>query len=366
MRYLTLIILFLTVNSYAEDILPCNGCNFESQYVELANDFYEDTGRLSVYMVDLQNKSIKKLKYALYHSDAVSVCNACSSTSSYMNAAQSIFNKNGSTRVSIVNFQLAEVVSLNRTLVISRSEQRPPTASYKWRVVDSPSELVNSAILSKDNKIRVWEEVVPEQYMVDVFHAELKRLEDNSFNLEKTILPDDAPWQSAWELYNNGAEQAAFNQYFSDEYAITYWSSALLSAYGGMAFSPLSGLELLIEFSDGTQITIVAPRSVSTSLSFSYIENSAVDVNGNKLPKKFELDGFEATFNEEYSMNEFFQNIENMGVNVEFVGISGSSVSSGATGRVSVEIIYPASNGSGGSPTAIVTVDQFQDKDSPN
>ena len=351
MRILSLFFTLLIPSlSSATVILACNDCPSENSRLNVATAHYIDTGTLDIHIVDFIDGQIWRYESIIYSSPSTTICNSCSSNSSYMNAAHAVYRSNGSTNVNIANFSTNKVIAMKRKATYKTNLWGERVISgYTWVSV-APSPVVVGALANSiDGNLRVWAARTVDSAIEAAFWEDYNNFHQNVYS-QKITIESDSGWESAWDIFNNGYEQDRFEQYFQDSYPITYWTATLLSTFGGIENGAVAGVEILFEFQDGTQLTLRAPTINEASLKFNYVPGSAVDANGNPLPKRSELNGWEGTFSEPGTLESFASRLSEL-PNAEVVVVGGSSIPT-AYKEVTLYITVDVTT-SGGSTTTI-------------
>ncbi|MCF2856795.1 hypothetical protein L1286_04895 [Pseudoalteromonas sp. SMS1] len=148
----------------------------------------------------------------------------------------------------------------------------------------------------------------------------------------KTLVPGSSGYRSAWEMAQNSSSRDRFDDWAAQNESLKYWATQIVSAFGGLFYDPVAGIELLFEFEDGSQLKMKAATLRSgTKLRLSYASESATDSEGNRIPDAgISIQGT-YEFSSQAKLNEYLEKASQYGIEVRVI-------QTGVRGRV---IIVP-------------------------
>lgn len=139
---------------------------------------------------------------------------------------------------------------------------------------------------------------------------------------------------SAWDVARSTGNHHIFDDYIHDNYPITYWTNEIANIAGEFTFPFLKGIEIQLNFDDGTSIRVIMAPINTGDLTLTYVPGSAkYTKSGTKIPDMGQsLDGA-YHFSDPGELESFLNRLSDMGV--EFVRIYGNGTG-GRSGTVTV------------------------------
>ncbi|ESP92731.1 MULTISPECIES: hypothetical protein [Pseudoalteromonas] len=164
------------------------------------------------------------------------------------------------------------------------------------------------------------------QHLID----QAKRAQSYMYLAKKTRVPASSGYRSAWEMARNSSSRDRFDDWAAQNDSLKYWSTQIISIFGGLFYDPLAGIELLFEFEDGSQLIMKAATLRSgTKLRLSYTRHSAIDSDGNRIPDAGTSIEGTYQFSSQYKLEQYIQKAAEYGIRVRVIY-------SGVRGRVTI------------------------------
>jgi hypothetical protein len=88
-------------------------------------------------------------------------------------------------------------------------------------------------------------------------------------------IPASSGLSSAWDIARATGNHHLFDEYVHDNYPITYWSNEFANIIGEFSFSFLVGIEVQLNFDDGTSIRVIMAPINTGDLVLQYVPGSA-------------------------------------------------------------------------------------------
>ncbi|KZN52023.1 hypothetical protein [Pseudoalteromonas luteoviolacea] len=147
-----------------------------------------------------------------------------------------------------------------------------------------------------------------------------KRAQSYMHLAKKTRVPSSSGYTSAWELAQNSSSRDRLDDWAEQNDSLTYWSTQIISIFGGLFYDPLAGIELLFEFDDGSQLVMKAATLRSgTKLRLTYTRHSAIDSEGNRIPDAGSSIHGTYQFSSQYKLEQYIQKAAEYGIRLRVI-----------------------------------------------
>ncbi|MEC4727638.1 hypothetical protein HWQ46_19000 [Shewanella sp. D64] len=251
-------------------------------------------------------------------SETLKVCNSCESSSNFYVKARS--------------FAIGEADKTNEGFkgYITVGNAKSGKV-YRWYI--SASWLMSGGdepdLVIRSNTINVGAETA--QIFLELSNTGLMRQARSGYDI-----PASSGLASAWDVARETGNHHLFDNYVHDNYPVTYWSNEVANIVGEFSLSFLVGIEIQLNFDDGTSIRVIMAPINTGDVVLKYVPGSSTYTkSGTNIPDKGQpLEGT-YHFSDANNLQSFLNKLSDKGV--PFTVIRGA----GGTGKVTINPVSP-------------------------
>ncbi|CAM4087983.1 hypothetical protein PSOS111911_00975 [Pseudoalteromonas ostreae] len=129
--------------------------------------------------------------------------------------------------------------------------------------------------------------------------SKLKIFEHSRMGKRGIVVPENSGFKSAYDIGRNETNRDLFDDWYHDNYSVSYWARIALDTAGqiGVSLDIFTGIQVQFVFSDQSTARFKVERFQIGDLKFSYVPNSSRNKDG--IP----IADFGRSFNGEYTFN---------------------------------------------------------------